>query len=277
MEKILIFGPGWLGHKFKDYLYAELTDVDITDAHAVSDILDRIRPHIVLNAAGKTGKPNVDWCEDHKLETFASNVMGPLILFQECMKRNIFLAHLSSGCVFDGESPGHAGFTENDPANPVSFYSWTKAQTDELLKKFPVLILRIRMPVDKEPSPRNLITKLANYTSVIDVENSITVIDDLMFATQKLIQKRKTGIYNVVNPGTVKHKDILLWYKEIVDPTHTYTLITKEELFSKGLAKAGRSNCVLDTTKLQSEGILLKNAKERVIECLKEYKTYIKN
>lgn len=275
MQKILIFGPGWIGHRFKDYLGAELSSVNITDKNAVQRELELNMPNVVINTAGKTGKPNIDWCEEHKLETIDSNITGALVLLKECIDRNILLVHLSSGCIFSGTSPKPGGFTEEDKPNPVSFYSWTKMMADNVLKKFPTLIVRLRMPIDSIPSPRNLITKIASYKDVIDVENSITIIDDFLYAVKTLIEKKKTGIYNITNPKPVRHKDILEWYKEIVDPNHAYNLITADELFSKGLVKAGRSNCILNTSKLEKEGIYLRDSKTAIIECLKEYKKHI--
>src|SRR3989344_994869 len=272
MKNFLIFGNGWIGNKFKEYLNAPLSQVNITDKVAVQKELNQYKPDVVINTAGKTGKPNIDLCEDHKLETIDSNITGALVLLKECTDKNILLVHLSSGCIFSGASPKNGGFTEEDEPNPVSFYSWTKMMADDVLKKFPTLIVRLRMPVDSIPSPRNLITKLAGYKNIIDVENSVTIIDDFLGAVKSLIEKKKTGIYNITNPGTAKHKDILQWYKEIVDPKHTYNLITAEELFSKGLAKAGRSNCILNTKKLENEGIHLRDAKTAIIECLKEYR-----
>ncbi len=275
MQKILIFGAGWLGNKYKDYLGATLSAANITVKKSVEKELDEYKPNVVINTAGKTGRPNIDWCEDHKIETIESNTIGPIVLMNACLKRNIHLVHLSSGCIFNGASAHTNGFTENDAPNPVSFYSWTKAWADEVLKNFPVLILRIRMPIDSLPSPRNLITKLSGYNNIIDVENSITIVDDLLFATRKLIQKKKTGIYNITNPEAVKHKDIMQWYKEIVDSNHKYTMIPAQDLLIKKIAKAGRSNCVLDTSKLQKEGIILHNTKDAIIACMKEYKKHL--
>lgn len=275
MQKILIFGPGWIGHRFKNYLGAELSSANITDKNAVQRELELNMPDVVINTAGKTGKPNIDWCEEHKLETIDSNITGALVLLKECVDRNILLVHLSSGCIFSGISPKPGGFTEEDVPNPVSFYSWTKMMADEVLKKFPTLIVRLRMPVDTFPSPRNLITKLAGYKNIINVENSITVIDDFLYAVKVLIEEKKTGIYHITNPEPVRHKDILQWYKEIVDPNHTYNLITADELFSKGLAKAGRSNCILNTQKLENEGIHLRDARDAIIRCLHDYKKYL--
>jgi 3,5-epimerase/4-reductase len=46
--------------------------------------LDEVKPTHVLNAAGVTGRPNVDWCEDHKEETIRANVIGALNLVLLC-------------------------------------------------------------------------------------------------------------------------------------------------------------------------------------------------
>jgi len=272
--KYLIFGKnGWLAQKFNNLLEDSLiSDVDITDLPAVRKELDEKKPKIVINAAGITGRPNIDWCEEHKLETIAGNVTGPLNILQACEERKIYWVHLGSGCVFQGNGSKGKGFREEDEANPPSFYSWTKYWTDSILKHFLVLIIRLRMPVDNKPSSRNLIDKLTKYSQIIDSENSITVIPDLLEAAKKLIDKRKTGIYHLVNPGVIKPSEIMEFYKKEINPNHQFKVITDEDLYKKGLATARRSNCVLNSDKLQKEGIYLKPIKERIIEIIKEYK-----
>lgn len=272
MAKVLIFGPGWMGHKYADYFHAELSDVRIHENAAVERELDRAKPDIVINTAGKTGRPNIDWCEDHKLETIESNITGPLVLLKTCSDRAIRLVHLSSGCIFTGTPPSGKGFTETDTPNPVSFYSWSKAMADEILQRFPVLILRLRMPISSEKNPRNLITKIAGYSKIIDVENSVTVVDDLLRATKELIEKKCIGIYNITNPGTLTHRNLMAWYTEFVDPSHRYELIGADQLEKQGLAKTGRSNCILDTTKLEQAGVHLPEVSSRVQEMLRIYK-----
>ncbi len=272
-NKILIFGNGWLGNKYKNYFGASatITSTDIGDKDAVAAILEKTKPQIVINTAGKTGRPNVDWCESHKEETVYSNIAGALVLAHECMLRDIQFVHLSSGCLFQGDNKGK-GWSEDDKTTPPNFYAWTKFMADEILKQFPVLILRLRMPIDKISDPRNLINKLATYKKIIDVENSVTIVEDLLYATDQLIQKKKTGIYHIVNPGTVRHRDILAWYKKYVDPKHTYEMIPLKKLQELGLTQAGRSNCILNTNKLKSAGVKLRPAKAAIIEALKEYK-----
>lgn len=272
--KYLIFGRrGWLAQKFNDFLEnSEISEVDITDLKAINKELDEKKPEIVINAAGRTGRPNIDWCEEHKFETVAGNVTGPLNILQACQEREIYWVHLSSGCIFQGEGPDGKGFKEDDEAVPPSFYSWTKYWADSILKNFPVLIVRLRMPIDVEPNHRNLIDKLIKYPQVIDDENSITVIPDLLDAAKQLIDKKRTGVYHVVNPGTISPSKIMQLYKEIVDPDHQFKVIADADLYKQNLAIAKRANCILNTDKLQKQGIYLKAIQERIIEVIKEYK-----
>ena len=61
------------------------------------------RPEVVINCAGKTGRPNVDWCDAHPDETLRVNVTGAITLLEECRRLGIYLVHLSSGCIYEGE------------------------------------------------------------------------------------------------------------------------------------------------------------------------------
>lgn len=276
-DKVLIFGAkGWLAAKFAAFLpNAELTNVNIANYEEVSRVLDKVRPVVVINAAGKTGRPNIDWCErpENRAATRQSNVFGPMTLANTCGKRGIYLVHLSSGCIFNGQSPGPDGWTETDTPNPVSFYSETKVLGEFHIMNRPCrsLIVRLRMPVDDQPNPRNLITKLAGYSRVIDVVNSVTVVNDFLVATAHLIERRETGIFNVVNPHPVGHREILDWYRQLVDPSHTYELIPLEKMYADGLAVAGRSNCVLNGSKLARTGVMLAYAPAAIKNCLREY------
>lgn len=275
--KIVLFGArGYLGEHFlKAYPDALCPKVDIADATAVEQVLNEHQPDIVINAAGKTGRPNVDWCEDHKEETLHANVTGPLVLLGACRKRGAYLVHLSSGCIYSGDNDGR-GFGEDDIPNfSGSFYSRTKAWSEQILKEFParpdgtggVLILRLRMPFDDSTNERSLIMKVRKFTRVNDVENSVTYLPDFIKAAEVLIERRKTGIYNVVNPGAISPYQIIELYKEIVDPSHTAERVPLEQLAA--LSKAGRSNCVLSTQKLSSEGIELLPVVEAVRSALR--------
>lgn len=270
--KYIIFGNGYLGNKFKNALGNEATisTADIGNITEVREVLQKEKPEIIINCAGQTGRPNIDWCEDNKDETLYSNVTGPLVLAKVCSEFGIFMVHLGSGCIYQGDNGG-TGFSEEyipDFKNIPSFYSLTKFMSEYLLKQFSILQCRLRMPLDSEKSSRNFITKITNYEKVINEANSMTVIDDLIQTTITLAIKKKTGIYNVTNPGSITHKEILEMYKEIVDPNFTYTIIPTEMLKTK----AGRSNCILNTDKLALEGIHLTPIQEAVRKVLQDYK-----
>lgn len=271
--KILLFGGrGFMGQQFLTvFPDAVVPSVDIADPAAVARALDEVKPDVVINAAGKTGVPNVDWCEDHKLETMHANVLGPIVLAEECGKRGIYWVHLSSGCIYEGDNGGR-GYAETDEPNFTgSFYSRSKALCERAIREFPgMLILRLRMPFDGSPHPKNLITKLSNYARVNDEENSITCLTDFLAATKKLIERRATGIYNMVNEGTISPYRIMELYREIVDPGHHFEHLPLPS--QAQVTKVGRSNCVLSTEKLTGEGIILRPIEEAVKASLKEYK-----
>jgi dTDP-4-dehydrorhamnose reductase len=268
--KVLLFGShGYLGGQFRKlYPDAVCPDIDIADAGAVDAVLDREKPDVVINAAGKTGTPNIDWCEEHTKETLRSNVTGPLVLLDECGKRGNFFVHLSSGCIYEGDNDGR-GFLEDDPPNFFgSFYSRTKAWADMILREFPgVLIVRLRMPFGDSLHPRSLITKLLTYPRVLDVKNSLTYLPDFLEAAQALIERRRTGVYHIVNERTISPYEIMVRYQELVDPSHCFERLTIGEL--PAVVRAGRSNCVLSTAKLAQEGIRLPPVRERIDEAMR--------
>lgn len=271
-SSIIVFGSrGYLGQKFLElYPHAVASTADIAEPAEVRAELEKHTSAIVINAAGKTGRPNIDWCEEHKEETLRANVTGPLVLLDACRKRNMYLVHLSSGCIYSGDNNGK-GFTENDQPNFTgSYYSRTKAQVDALLAEFSehVLILRLRMPFDGSGNERTLIQKLKRYPRVHNLPNSLTYIPDFIQAADSLIKKSATGIYHIVNPGTASPYEIMKLYQEIVDPNHVVELLSDEEV--QTIQKAGRSNCLLNTEKLAEEGVILLSVQEAIKQALQQ-------
>jgi dTDP-4-dehydrorhamnose reductase len=271
--KTLIFGPGYLGTLLATALPgATLSRVNILDRDAVRGELRTHGATHVVNCAGKTGRPNVDWCEDHQVETYRGNVEGPLALAEVCAGENAYLLHMGSGCIFYGDAPTSGGWREDDFANPTSFYSRTKYAADLVLSRLPhVGIARLRMPIGDRPDPRNLITKLAGYKRIVDVENSVSVVSDLIDVTRQLLEKRATGIFHATNPGTMKHRDLIRLYQELVDPSHRPEFISEDELLGSGLVKKGRSNCILASPRLAELGIHMRPVEEALRATMTAY------
>ncbi len=142
VETFLVWGAeGWIAGKLAELLKKGVRDVHTTkvrmeEREEVRQELDRVKPTHVLIAAGCTGRPNVDWCEDHREETVRSNVIGTLNVVDVCAMRNIHCTVFATGCIYqyDKEHPWHGpGFVETDPPNFFgSFYSMTKAHLEQV-------------------------------------------------------------------------------------------------------------------------------------------------
>lgn len=273
--KILILGKGYLGQRCADAWgeEAEISSARITSVESALAEIDRVKPDAVLCTIGVKGTPNVDWCETHQRETIEGNVIIPLQVAFACQQRGVYMLHMGSGCIFYGDSshPDKA-WRENDFGNPLPTYSRSKWAADLTLSTLPnVGIARIRMPIDHQSNPGNLLEKIAKYSKVIDVENSITVIDDMVNVFYALMQKRAPGIFHVTNPGSMKHREILGLYKEIVDPTHTCEWISNDELVAQGLASKGRSNNFLASERLAEFGITMRPVHEAVLDTVQKF------
>jgi dTDP-4-dehydrorhamnose reductase len=266
---LILGGRGYLGQHFRAiYPHASAPIVDIADTSAVRRAFDEFTPDIVINCAGKCGSPNVDWCEDHRLETTRSNVLGAMVLLQECCERGMYLVHLSSGCIYEGDNNGQ-GFSEDSPPNFTgSFYSRSKAWFDQIAQHFPILTLRLRMPFDGSTSSRNLIMKLRKYRQVLVERNSLTYLPHFLAASRELIAMRATGVYNIVNRGAISPYEVMEMYRDIVDPAHTFEPLPTERLGD--VARAGRSNCILATRKLEQLGIVLPTAHRAIEHALRD-------
>jgi dTDP-4-dehydrorhamnose reductase len=238
---ITLIGHGYVGRKIKAILDAEQRN------YAWISHTDKIPPNTraIINAAGYTGKPNVDACEIYKQETIDGNVVFPVWLEQS--NPDTPIVHVSSGCVYDGYKPG--GWTETDEPNFTfnngSFYSGAKALAQNLLMPYmnKSYLLRIRLPFCVEHVQKNLLTKYENYSKLINVRNSLSCMEEIAKLTVDFgITLPSPGIYNTCNPGSMTTS-------EIVD-----MMGLKKEYFTLGefqtVIKAPRSNCVLNTDKI---------------------------
>lgn len=234
-----------------------LGDARLQNRETLAKELDEIKPSHVLNAAGITGRPNIDWCETHKPETIRTNVIGTLNLADLCYERDIHCTVYATGCIFeyDDKHPlgSGIGFTEEDIPNFAgSFYSQTKGYMEPMLKCYPnVLILRVRMPVSDDLFHRNFVTKIVKYEKVVNIPNSMTILTEMLPASLAMAEKGLTGVYNFTNPGVISHNEVLDLYIKYIDPSYHYSNFTVEE--QANVIVAARSNNELDTTKLMRD------------------------
>jgi dTDP-4-dehydrorhamnose reductase len=264
------------GVPFKNLRRAEL---DYSDPAQLAAALKRDRPEFLINAAGYTGKPNVDACELHKAECLFGNAVLPGRIAEACAAAGVPWGHVSSGCIFTGARPDGTGFTEADTPNftfrqnNCSFYSGTKALGEEVLAGTPdVFIWRLRIPFDHRESPRNYLTKLMRYERLLEAANSISQLHEFVAATFACWEKRiPFGTYNVTNPGHVTTREVVELILESGVHPKSYQFFTDEADFMQKAAKTPRSNCVMSSDKLAAAGITLTPVREAIRTALSDW------
>lgn len=271
----LVFGAkGWIGGKLMALIKAQKHEVyaaeaRLEDRQAIVKDLQRYNPDFVINSAGVTGRPNVDWCEDHKQETIRANIIGALNLADVCYQFNIHMTNFGTGCIYEYDAAhlmgSGKGFKEEEEPNfDGSFYSKTKIMLDKLLQNYPnVLNLRLRMPISDDLSERNFVTKISRYKKVVNIPNSMTVLTDLLPISIEMALSRLIGVYNFVNPGTISHNEILELYRQYIDQQFTYENFSVEE--QNKILKSKRSNNELDSTKLVKKFPQIDHIKKSII------------
>jgi len=274
--KIMSIGAGFVS----EHLPYEVGTKRIESIKDIDYFLDVFQPDVIVNCIGKTGRPNVDWCESHKEETAFANIAVPIMLADACKRRGVHLIQIGSGCIYFGPSKyrgemtgaNDPGWREEDFANPKSFYSKTKYACDMALGDMDhVTTLRIRMPISSQNTPRNFINKVRGYKQVIDIPNSVTFMDDLVRCVEWFAQNGKAGLYHVTNPEPITAAQVMREYQKYV-PDHKFEVISEAELDSLTVAK--RSNCIIDSRKLLSVGFKMTPSQEALESCMA---TYVKN
>ena len=310
---LLLGATGYIGKAFVHELKQRKTNfiplsrqqVDYTHFDALLEFLKTKKPAFVVNAAGYTGKPNVDACELHKADTLQGNALFPQTVAHACAAAEIPWGHVSSGCIYSGAKvvvngqtraekdftkpelralvdKSHQaihGFTETDVPNfsfrdgPCSFYSGTKALGEEAIAGIgQSYIWRLRIPFDEFDNARNYLSKVQRYSKVYDNVNSISHRADFVKACLDTWELRAPfGTYNVTNPGFVTTKHVVELIEQHLKPARKFEFWASDEEFYKVAAKTPRSNCVMDTTKLLAAGVKIRGVEEALEHSLKNW------
>lgn len=310
---LLLGGSGYIGQAFarelerRQWPFVSLSrrELDYPRFDLLLEFLKTKKPELVINAAGYTGKPNVDACETARADTLAGNTLLPQTIAHACAVLGIPWGHVSSGCIFAGakvtlggrtraekdltrpelrsiveKSPELIhGFTEADTPNfsfrdlPCSFYSGTKALGEEAIAGIGHSYLwRLRIPFDEFDNARNYLSKVQRYAKVYDNVNSISHRGDYARVCLDLWQRRAAfGIYNVTNPGFITTRQVIELVQKILKPAKRFEFWANDEEFYRTAAKTPRSNCVMDVSKLLAAGVNIRPVTEALEYSLRNW------
>ena len=268
-NKILILGKGFIGERLQKELKCKIDGSMINCFSDAEKLAKKYNPEIIINCIGITGRRNVDDCELEKDATLLANSFVPIILAEACLRSNIKLVHISSGCIFNYD------YEKNKPIKESSqdyffklFYSRSKIYSERpleaLARDYNILIARIRIPLLNARHPKNVLDKLIRYKKVIDIANSVTYIPDFIRAIKHLIRIDARGAYNVVNKGGLRYPKLMGVYQKYVS-SFKFKIVSVKSL---GLE---RTNLILSVSKLEKTGFKVRNINSILEECVKEY------
>ena len=205
VDYIIIGGTGYLGNHIFMTLKKQMKNVmkistRLEDIEGLKKQLTLFKPKYVINAAGLTGSPNIDWCDNNKEKTIETNITYQLTLCHICKELNIHLTIFGSGGIFKG----NVMRKEEDQGDFADkFYSEARIYLENICKHYDnVLYLRINYPLSSCTNKKNLLVKVLGFKSVTNKPMSITCVDTLFPILTQIIENGEIGIMNFVNPGT---------------------------------------------------------------------------
>lgn len=141
MKSILITGGnGQLGECIQSiekqfgngnaFAYLTVDDLDITNTTQIEVVVDKYKPHYIVNCAAYTA---VDKAEADKDLAYAINAHGVENLAKICKEKEIVLIHVSTDFVFGDVAP--IPLTEEMTAEPFGVYGASKLAGEQLVQQ----------------------------------------------------------------------------------------------------------------------------------------------
>ena len=198
-------------------------EMDITNAEKVAEVIEKVRPDAIIHTAAMT---NVDQCEGEKDLCWAMNVKALEYLVKACEEHDIFLCHLSTDFVFDGES---GPYSEEDKPSPISFYGWSKYAAEEIVKRskcsWSIVRTVLVYGITNDMSRSNIILWVKNS---LEQQKAIKVVTD-QFRTPTLAEDLAMGCWLVVNQKAqgifhISGKDFLTPYEMAIKTADFFQL-----------------------------------------------------
>jgi dTDP-4-dehydrorhamnose reductase len=193
--------------------------LDITRRQDVRNIIEEFEPEFIINAATVT---EVDRCETERENAWRTNVAGVENILSAAKLTGSTLVQLSTDYIFDGKS---GPYDEYARPNPPNYYGRTKLAGENLISAagIPAVIVRtmILYGLGVNVKPNFGVWLLKNFIEdkpmriVDDQIGNPTLVDDLAYAILQIIERNRTGVYNIAGPDLVSRYDFALAFAEV--------------------------------------------------------------
>lgn len=176
--KIVLFGKnGQLGWELNralnnlgELIALDYPEVDFEKPRAVVNILDDIKPSLIINAAAYT---DVDRAEIEKERARLVNAETPGEIANWCKKKGSILIHYSTDYVFNGKKKGP--YSETDIPSPINYYGQTKLDGETLIQDINPLYLIIRTAWLYSLRGNNFLVKFLGW---LKNRNEVSIVAD---------------------------------------------------------------------------------------------------
>lgn len=208
---------------------------DVKDRDEIKKVIYDYCPDFVVHTAAFT---NVDLSEKMREEAWKINVKGVEYIAEAARAIDAHIIHISTDYVFDGKD---GPYSENAKPNPVGYYGRTKLASENALRIsgtfFTILRTNVLYGIAHNSRPDfvrwvfNSLNKKEKIRIVKDQINNPTFIDDLVQGINKIIEFKKTGIYNIGGKEYLSRYDFTLRIADFFNlDKKLITPITTEEL-----------------------------------------------
>lgn len=204
---ILVFGKTGqvateLSH-FENVVCLGRGDVNLMHPQACADIIRKLKPDVVINAAAYTA---VDNAENDEHTAFVVNASAPGEMAVACAKLNIPFVHISTDYVFEGL--GVNAWTTNDPPKPQNVYGRSKNLGEQKVLKSGATFAVLRTSWVVSAHGNNFVKTMLRISKTMDL---VRVVADqvggptpardiakacLEIAKQLKLYPEKAGIYH---------------------------------------------------------------------------------
>jgi len=196
--------------------------VDITDEAAVSEVIERTAPDIIIHGAAMT---NVDQCELNQEGCYNVNVNATAYLIKAAEQVNAHFIFVSTDFIFSGEE---GPLDENAVAAPVNYYGETKLEGERLLiqssLKWAIARTVLVFGMAHDLSRTNIIlwvkSSLESGKEIQVVDDQFrtpTLAEDLAAGCILIAQKGAEGIYNISGPDFLNPYEMAMMTAEHFD------------------------------------------------------------
>ena len=201
-------------------------DLDLLNKEDLLILLNQIKPDIIIHTAAMT---NVDACELYQEECDQMNIEVVKNILSYCDNRDVYLVHLSTDFIFDGEKGGI--YKENDIPRPVNHYGLSKLKSEKLIQasNVPHAILRTILVfglVDRNDRSNIVLwvkKSLENNEEIRVVTDQLrmpTYAEDLAEACLLAIKSKAYGVFNVSSNELMSIYDIAIAVANSFDLDH---------------------------------------------------------